>query len=192
MSRLKAKFGDSMPPLPRLGLLRKYRGNLNSSPGMAGDPDYWDRKAVLWGCIPGRYQTVLPLHPQENGNKTDVRWCLDGRYRVGLLVAGRSSLRLPPITTPLRTLNRLGIPMANPAENITVTDYRQSGLGSGSCGGYSAAVSGRFAADNLQAASASLDKDTPCQWNCGDRYCRLVDGKGAGGTMPAPELLGKH
>ena len=72
-------FSDSIPHLPRLGLITALSGELRrvSWYGRGPHETHWDRKT---GAKIGRYElTVDDLHhpyifPQLNGNRTDVRW----------------------------------------------------------------------------------------------------------------------
>jgi beta-galactosidase len=82
----------SIDDVPRIGV------RLVAAPGMelvqwfgrGPQESYWDRKA---GCRVGRYATTVDdmyfpyVVPQENGNRTDVRWtALENREGPGLLV----------------------------------------------------------------------------------------------------------
>ena len=72
-------FSDSIPPLPRLGLIAGLSGDLQHATWYGRGPHetHWDRKT---GAKIGRYElAVSELHhpylfPQLNGNRTDVRW----------------------------------------------------------------------------------------------------------------------
>ncbi len=83
-------FGD-LPPLPRLGLSLVVPTGFEAFTWLGGGPheSYVDRKA---GAAVGLYggtvdeQYVPYIMPQENGNKTDVRWAaLSNAQGLGLL-----------------------------------------------------------------------------------------------------------
>ena len=82
------------PPLPKVGLFMKLDKKYDHFTWYGRGPheSYWDRKT---GARVGRYhgtvaeQYVPYIMPQENGNKTDVRWaCLTDKHGTGLLVKG--------------------------------------------------------------------------------------------------------
>ena len=84
---------DSLPPLPRIGLILSLPTAFNQLTWLGRGPEesYADRKA---GVSVGRYtgsvadQYVPYIMPQENGNKTDVRWAaLTNQSGAGLLAA---------------------------------------------------------------------------------------------------------
>ncbi|MEV0636564.1 glycoside hydrolase family 2 TIM barrel-domain containing protein [Streptomyces sp. NPDC050619] len=89
---------SSLPYLPEVGSL------LFLSPGLeylryygrGPEENYWDRNngtdvGVYSGTVSGQWTSYI--RPQENGNKTDVRWiALTGRDGVGLLVSGEPLL----------------------------------------------------------------------------------------------------
>ena len=160
-----------MPPLPRLGLLLEIPGQFEQFAwyGRGPQENYWDRKAgypvgLYSGTVSEQYFPYI--YPQENGNKTDVRWAaLMDDNRVGLLVVGDP---LFEITTHHYTIEDFEQARhtheLTRRENITVTlDYRQSGLGSGSCGPDTLP---QYLVDSLPTTFKlrlrPLDKDTPC------------------------------
>lgn len=132
----------SLPPLPRIGWCMELPAGYEKFTWYGRGPheNYWDRKSsaavgVYSSSVDEQY--VPYVFPQENGNKTDVRWAsLTNQDGLGLLIVG---MPLFEITAHHFTIDDL---MAarhtyelKKRENITVTlDYRQSGLGTGSCG----------------------------------------------------------
>jgi hypothetical protein len=99
---------------------------------------------LYWlGARVGRYsgtvdeQLVPYPMPQENGNKTDVRWVAVTDDRgVGLLAVGRSPLNVSAhrFTTDDLTRARHTYELARRPFVVLHLDDRQAGLGSASCG----------------------------------------------------------
>lgn len=135
--------GDlSLPFLPRIGLQMNVPGQygIMSWFGRGPHESYWDRKA---GCPIDLYrglvkdQYVPYIRPQENGNKTDVRWLtLTDESNTGLLIVGQSLLETSAhfFTTEDLTKARHTYEL-KPRDYITLNvDYHQMGLGGNSCG----------------------------------------------------------
>ena len=133
-------FG-ALPNLPRLGVTLTMPAGFEQFTWLGRGPQesYVDRKA---GVAVGRYsgtvdeQYVPYIMPQENGNKTDVRWAALSNGRVGLLAAGEPLLEVSvshysaaDLYQCLHTneLTRLD-------ETIFNLDLAQCGLGGNSCG----------------------------------------------------------
>ncbi len=85
---------DKLPDLPRLGMTMTMPVAFENLAWYGRGPheSYWDRKT---GAAVGRYEgkvidQYFPyVRPQENGNKTDMRWMtLTNAQGVGLLIAG--------------------------------------------------------------------------------------------------------
>jgi len=95
--RIDSSFspGDAeLPELPKIGLkmTMPMEFQLVNWYGRGPQETQWDRKSgakfgIYSGSVDGQY--VRYSQPQENGNKTDVRWAMfsDGS-RVGLMVSG--------------------------------------------------------------------------------------------------------
>lgn len=139
---MNANPDPSLPPLPRIGWRLEVPGGYEKFTWYGRGPheSYWDRKAsaavgVYSGSVDEQY--VPYIYPQENGNKTDVRWAsLTNQNGLGLLIVG---MPLFEITAHHYTIEDFMHAThtfeLKKRENITVTvDYRQSGLGTGSCG----------------------------------------------------------
>lgn len=139
---LDVTFGDSLPPLPRIGLVMGIPGRFENFTwyGRGPQENYWDRKAgypVGLYCSTVSEQYVPYIMPQENGNKTDVRWAaLTGDDGIGLLVVGNPVFEITAHHYTIDDFEKaLHTHELKKREDITVTlDYRQSGLGGGSCG----------------------------------------------------------
>jgi len=130
----------SVDPLPRVGteLLLESEYDLFQWYGRGPHESYSDRKT---GARVGRYRgTVAEQHvpyisPQENGNKTDVRWAtLTNKHGVGLLVSGESlNLSVHRHTLANLTEARHTYDLQE-ADHVTLNvDLAQAGLGSEPC-----------------------------------------------------------
>jgi beta-galactosidase len=94
----KFEPGDKLPSLPRFGMQLSLAGEFNyfSWYGRGPHENYIDRKTgaavgVYSGTVDEQY--VPYIFPQENGNKTDVRWVsLTNNDGVGLLCIGMPHL----------------------------------------------------------------------------------------------------
>jgi beta-galactosidase/beta-glucuronidase len=134
--------GEKLPPLPRVGLGMQLPGGYETFTWYGRGPHetYADRKegaqvGVYSGTLDEQY--VPYIVPQENGNKTDVRWgALTDRDGVGLLAVGMPFLEVsahhfsPEDLTEARHTYEL-----KRRDYIVLNlDYKQSGLGGASCG----------------------------------------------------------
>ncbi|MFH2068077.1 MAG: glycoside hydrolase family 2 TIM barrel-domain containing protein [Candidatus Omnitrophota bacterium] len=131
-----------LPYLPRLGLEVVLPDSYNrfSWYGRGPHENYVDRKeSALVGLYSGsvRDQYVPYLKPQENGNKTDVRWAavLDKKGK-GLLAVGRPVLEVSVHHFTVEDLTNTAheYQLKPCRKTILHLDYRQGGLGSNSCG----------------------------------------------------------
>lgn len=131
-----------LPTLPRIGLQMNVPGEFDTMTwyGRGPQENYWDRKTgypvdIYQGSVDDQY--VPYIVPQENGNKTDVRWVsLTNQHGVGLLVAGQSLFETSAhfYTTEDFVKARHTHELTR-REDITFNvDHRQTGLGGGSCG----------------------------------------------------------
>ena len=131
-----------LPPLPRVGLQMCLPGEYNNFIWYGRGPHetYSDRKlgarvSLYRGTVDGQY--VPYITPQENGNKTDVRWvALTSDSGVGLLAVG-----MPLLNVSAHHFTTEDFAQATHTydlkrrEDITLNlDYKQSGLGNASCG----------------------------------------------------------
>ncbi len=134
-------FGE-LPPLPRLGV------SLVVSPGFeqftwfgrGPEESYVDRKAgVAVGLYSGTVdeQYVPYIMPQENGNKTDVRWAaLSNSQGSGLLVAAEPLLEVSALHFTADDLYKAmhTNELSRRPEVYFNLDVMQCGLGGNSCG----------------------------------------------------------
>ncbi|MFD3616372.1 glycoside hydrolase family 2 TIM barrel-domain containing protein [Streptomyces sp. NPDC058676] len=90
----------SLPYIPEVGTLLFLPRRLDRLHyyGRGPEENHWDRNngtdvGLYSGTVAGQWTSYL--RPQENGNKTDVRWAaLTGRDGVGLLVCGEPLLEV--------------------------------------------------------------------------------------------------
>lgn len=131
-----------LPPLPRVGLQMRLRGDYDRFTWYGRGPHetYPDRKL---GARIGVYhspveeQYVPYLMPQENGNKTEVRWvALANEEGLGLLAVGKPTLNVSAHHFTPEDLTEAKHPFElRRREDITLNlDYQVCGLGNGSCG----------------------------------------------------------
>ena len=133
---------EELPPLPRVGLTMTVPGHYNTFSWYGPGPHetYADRKL---GAKIGQYRGSVDdqffpyIMPQENGNKTDVRWAsLTDTEGVGLEAIGLPLLNVSVHYFTAQDLTEAQhIHELTPREEITFNlDYAQGGLGNGSCG----------------------------------------------------------
>jgi beta-galactosidase len=128
----------SAPELPRFGMKLATIGSLNRMTWFGRGPHetYWDRKT---GAPVGFYSgTVMEQYtpyitPQENGNKTDVRWvALQDEKGLGLLIVGKQLLEINAHhyleeAFDERILHTIDVPFQNLVE--WCIDLHQMGVG---------------------------------------------------------------
>ncbi len=126
-----------LPDLPRLGMQTELPGETNMVTWFGRGPHetYWDR---CTGAAVGRYQAPVEeqihryIRPQENGNKTDVRWvALTGKDGNGLLAVGMPLLYVSAWPYRMIDLER-GKHIHEPKNRGIITlnlDYKQMGVG---------------------------------------------------------------
>jgi beta-galactosidase/beta-glucuronidase len=137
-----------LPPLPRIGLRLQLPGRFSRFTWYGRGPheSYPDRRTGAWvGLFAGTVdeQYVPYIVPQENGNKTDVRWlALSGESGAGLLALPEAADKEGPwLNASVHRFTPQDLDRARHThelqkrEQITLhLDYVQSGLGNGSCG----------------------------------------------------------
>ena len=102
--------GKDFPPLPKVGMQLKIPEHFDQITWYGRGPyeSYWDRKSgaavgVYSGNVEDQYFPYVM--PQENGNKSDVRWAaLTDENNQGLLVLGMPHLN---VSVHLYTLENL-------------------------------------------------------------------------------------
>ena len=134
--------GAGLPHLPRIGVQMQLRAPLHTFTWYGRGPheSYADRKeSAAVGLYSGSVdeQYVPYIVPQENGNKTDVRWvALRDDGGLGLLVVGKPLLEVSAhhYTTEDLTVAQHTHELRRRPEITLNLDARQSGLGGASCG----------------------------------------------------------
>jgi beta-galactosidase/beta-glucuronidase len=131
-----------LPVLPRLGLQMCLPGGLDRMAWYGRGPheSYIDRKesarvGVYRGTVQEQY--VPYIRPQENGNKSDVRWAaLTNNRGAGLLAVGLPLINVSAhhYTTEDLTRAQHTYELKRRNETILNLDIEQNGLGSNSCG----------------------------------------------------------
>jgi len=137
-----APLAKELPPLPRVGLELVLPAGFDRFAWYGRGPheSYADRKesapvGVYSGSVQDQY--VPYIRPQENGNKTDVRWAaVTDRAGAGLLAAGAAPLNVSAhhYTVEDFTASRHAHELTRLAETVLHLDGLQAGLGSNSCG----------------------------------------------------------
>jgi len=127
----------TLPEMPRFGMQMSIPGEFNTMRWYGRGPQetYWDRKSggavgVYGGGVEEQIHDYV--RPQENGNKTDVRWAaLTNKDGLGLLAIGMPVLNVSAWPYTMWDLERARhIYEPQRRETITVNlDYQQMGVG---------------------------------------------------------------
>jgi beta-galactosidase len=133
-----------LPELPRVGVTMALPAGFEKVEWFGRGPheSYCDRKA---GAAVGLYRGTVTeqytpyIMPQEHGNKTDVRWlALAGTDGVGMLLAPLRPEHMECSVSHFTAGDLYRAYHTNELrarrETIVNLDYRQRGLGTGSCG----------------------------------------------------------
>ncbi len=129
--------GDNLPDLPRLGMQMTVPKAFSTMSWFGRGPheSYWDRKtgqAIGLYSGPVEEQMHVYVRPQENGNKTDVRWMLlTNPEGVGLMAIGLPLLDVSAWPFTMADLEQATHINELPRRDvITVNlDYKQMGVG---------------------------------------------------------------
>ncbi len=129
--------GDDIPDLPRFGMQMAIPAQFSTMTWFGRGPQetYWDRQtgaAVGLYSGPVEEQIHLYVRPQENGNKTDVRWiALTNQRGRGLLAVGIPLLSASAWPFSMADLEKATHINELPRRDfITLNlDYRQMGVG---------------------------------------------------------------
>ena len=130
------------PSLPRIGLQLILPEGFENVMWYGRGPheNYWDRKE---GAQIGVYSMTVDdlyvpyIKPQENGNRTDVRWVsFTNSSGIGLLFVGMPLMEFSAHHYTTEDFEKAKhTHELKRRKDITLNiDYRQSGLGGGSCG----------------------------------------------------------
>jgi beta-galactosidase len=129
--------GGDLPELPRFGMQMAVPATLGTMTWYGRGPHetYWDRKT---GAAVGRYSGQVEdlihdyVRPQENGNRTDVRWVtLTDAAGTGLLAVGQPHLSVSAWPYTMEDLEAATHVHELPRrDTITLNlDHRQMGVG---------------------------------------------------------------
>ena len=129
--------GRKLPDLPRFGMQMVIPGGFENFTwyGRGPQENYRDRNT---GARVGAYSSTVDgqfvpyVRPQENGNKTDVRWvALTDEGGVGLLAAGIPTLSVSAQHYTMQDIERAEHPheLTRREEIYLNLDYQQMGLG---------------------------------------------------------------
>jgi beta-galactosidase/beta-glucuronidase len=133
---------EGLPQLPRVGLELRLPGGFDRMAWFGRGPGetYPDMKesgkiGLYRGMVEDQY--VPRIYPQENGNKTDVRWAsLCDISGTGLLAVASGTLNVSAhhYSTEDLTSSRHEHELTRLDETILKLDHEMSGIGSNSCG----------------------------------------------------------
>jgi beta-galactosidase len=129
--------GDKLPDLPRLGMQMTMPGRFNTLSWLGRGPHetYWDRKTSgAHGFYSGPVNEHIHTYvrPQENGNKSDVRWVsLTNRDGAGLIAVGMPTIDVSAWPYTMQDLEKARhIHELPQRDTITMNlDYKQMGVG---------------------------------------------------------------
>jgi beta-galactosidase len=129
--------GDNLPDLPRFGMQMAVPAQFDKLTWFGRGPHetYWDRKTgAAFGLYSGSVNKLIHryVRPQENGNRSDVRWmALTDREGVGLVAVGMPTIDVSAWPFTMQDLEK-GKHIHEPPQGDTITvnlDYRQMGVG---------------------------------------------------------------
>ena len=129
---------DSLPELPRFGMKLAMIGSLKQMTwyGRGPQESYWDRKSAAFvglysGTVMEQYTPYIT--PQENGNKTDVRWiAVQDSNGLGVLIVGKQLIEVNAhhyyeSFFNEQTIHTIDVPFQNVTE--LCIDLHQQGVG---------------------------------------------------------------
>ena len=133
---------DELPPLPRIGLTMRLPGEFSNAAWFGPGPgeaysDTCSAQRVGYYKMPIDAMFTNYVFPQENGNRHDVRrMALYDVKMCGILVAGVPRLDFSAKHCTDQALDQAKHPHEiEPDHAVTLNlDWKQSGIGSGSCG----------------------------------------------------------
>lgn len=131
------KGGDTPPSIPRVGMQMAIPADYETITWFGRGPheNYWDRKTgASIGHYSGKVDDLITnyIRPQENGNRTDVRWVsFTDSGGKGLLVVGEGLINFSAWPYSMQDLSDATHIHELPERNfITVNlDHQQMGLG---------------------------------------------------------------
>ncbi|NQT02112.1 MAG: DUF4981 domain-containing protein [Planctomycetes bacterium] len=132
-----APHGDNLPDLPRFGMQMAVPARFNKLTWFGRGPheNYWDRKTgAALGLYTGNVNELIHryVRPQENGNRSDVRWmALTDANSVGLVAVGMPTIDISAWPFTMQDLEDAKH-IHEPPQGDTITvnlDYKQMGVG---------------------------------------------------------------
>ncbi|MEW6202920.1 MAG: glycoside hydrolase family 2 TIM barrel-domain containing protein, partial [bacterium] len=128
---------EGLPDLPRIGMQMEIPAEFGNVDwfGRGWHENYWDRKS---GAAVGLYSAEVEdlmfhyIEPQENGNRSDVRWVsFTNGEGIGFRADGEPLLNFSAWHYKMESFEKFAHPHEMPrSENITVNlDYQQMGVG---------------------------------------------------------------
>jgi beta-galactosidase len=132
-----APSGQDLPKLPRFGMQMAIPGRYDTMTWLGRGPHetYWDRKTgAAVGLYSGSVEENIHIYvrPQENGNKTDVRWVVvTNEDDAGLMAVGDPVLSVSAWPFSMSDLEEADHINELPRRDfITLNlDYKQMGVG---------------------------------------------------------------
>lgn len=139
--RMTVERDTRMPFLPRFGLRLMCPKSMNrvSYCGLGPLESYVDKRRASWhGVFSGTPETLFEpyIKPQENGNHHDCDWarvCGDD-MTLGIYAAQPFDFQALPYTAEEMTAKAHNHELEPCGSTVVCVDYRQSGIGSNSCG----------------------------------------------------------
>jgi len=130
-------LGNGLPLLPRFGLQMAVPSEFNKLTWFGRGPqeNYWDRKTgAAIGLYAGNVNKLIHryVRPQENGNRSDVRWmALTDPNGTGIVAVGMPTIDISAWPFTMQQLEQAKHIHEPPqGESITVNlDYKQMGVG---------------------------------------------------------------
>ncbi|MFD1257830.1 glycoside hydrolase family 2 TIM barrel-domain containing protein [Mucilaginibacter terrae] len=131
------KKDDKAPELPRFGMRLTLPGEFQDMSWYGRGPfeSYWDRKTAAFvdiyrGKVQEQYTPYIS--PQENGNKTDVRWVsFTNKHGIGMMVKGDSLINVSAHHYQQEDLEKASHTNEVPVKNLVElhVDLQQMGVG---------------------------------------------------------------
>jgi beta-galactosidase len=126
-----------MPNLPRFGMQMAIPGEFDKLTWLGRGPHetYWDRKTgAAFGLYSGSVEENIHVYvrPQENGNKSDVRWmALTNTDGTGLIASGMPTIDVSAWPFTMQDLESAKHMHELPRRDIITVnlDYKQMGVG---------------------------------------------------------------
>jgi len=138
----RVECGDNLPPLPRVGLTLSLPASFEHFSWFGRGPheNYIDRNhsapvGLYHSTVDEQY--VPHILPQENGNKTEVRWLTVTNHNgIGLLATGVPLMEASVSHYSAQDLYQAShtCELVHREETILNLDHKQCGLGGASCG----------------------------------------------------------